>query len=81
MAAWAARRAYEALDHLVQDRFAINSGTAEGETRVLEHPLVQAELHRQERDLDCLACWEAEGGSIVKLRESATNDAAMMFGP
>jgi uncharacterized protein YjaG (DUF416 family) len=50
-AAWAARRAYEALDHFVIAREGIDTSKAGAEAQVLSHPLVQAELLRQQRDL------------------------------
>lgn len=46
-AAWAARRAYEALDYYVINRVGFRDDQI-----VLAHPVVQAELMRQQRDLD-----------------------------
>jgi uncharacterized protein YjaG (DUF416 family) len=51
-AAWAARRAYEAVDHFVVDQEGIDINRAGAEGQVLAHPLLQAELLRQRRDLD-----------------------------
>jgi hypothetical protein len=51
-AAWASRRAYEAIDHFVQGK---SSGTTLDDAAILSHPLVQSELARQERDLNDLA--------------------------
>ena len=50
-AAWSAQRAYEALDHFVMFDDSGVTVTA-NEQRLLEHPLVQAELIRQKRDLE-----------------------------
>jgi uncharacterized protein YjaG (DUF416 family) len=50
-AAWAARRAYEALDHFVVNQEGIDTNRVGAEEEVLSHPLVQAELSRQGRDL------------------------------
>jgi uncharacterized protein YjaG (DUF416 family) len=61
-AAWAARRAYEAADHYVINRENIDTNGAGGETRVLSHPIVQAELIRQRRDLDELRAAGAAAG-------------------
>jgi hypothetical protein len=76
-AAWAARRAYEAVDHHVMSRLGIK-----GESHVLGHPLVQAELSRQQRDLSELR--EAREPAVevfVRLRERARADASLFFGP
>lgn len=54
-AAWAARRVYEALDYFVINNEKIDANAAGAEARVLADPLVQAELARQERDIDELA--------------------------
>lgn len=43
------RRAYEAIDHPVMYQLGIES-----EERILSHPLIQAELGRQRRDLDAV---------------------------
>jgi len=50
-AAWAARRAYEATDHYVINASGNNYKLPDDEARVLDHPLVQAELARKERDI------------------------------
>jgi len=54
-AAWAARRAYEAVDHFVIDREKIDVNEAGSERAVLLHPIVQVELSRQRRDLDAVS--------------------------
>jgi len=51
-AVWAAQCCYEALDHYVINHEKIDIGSPGAEEKVLAHPLVQAELARQQRDLD-----------------------------
>jgi uncharacterized protein YjaG (DUF416 family) len=53
-AAWAARRAYESLDHYVIHHKALDLNEPQAEEQVVRHPLIQAELVRQQRDLDDL---------------------------
>jgi len=80
-AAWAARIAYEALDNFVINSESINTNNSDGELRVLSHPLVQAELTRQQRDLDELhAARQAPAELIVRLRDRAKAEAATFFG-
>jgi uncharacterized protein YjaG (DUF416 family) len=50
-AVWAARRVYEAVDHYVLHASGNNFTLPGDNSRVIEHPLVQAELKRQERDI------------------------------
>lgn len=80
-AAWAARRVYEALDHFVINRGNIDINNPGAEQRVLSHPLIQAELARQRRDIDeLLATSESdELGSIAGLRDRAREDAVTVF--
>jgi hypothetical protein len=82
-AAWAARRAYEALDHYAINRGDIDTNKPGSGERVLGHPVVQAELARQRRDLD-----EAPGAGdmdardvVTRLRERAVLEGAVLFGP
>src|SRR5262245_49626325 len=51
-AAWAARRAYDALDDYVINREGIDTNAPDGDIRVLAHPLIQAEFERQNRDFE-----------------------------
>lgn len=51
-AAWCARRAYEAADHHVVNQEGVDTTHPAAEERVVAHPVVQAELARQRRDLD-----------------------------
>ena len=73
-AAWSARRAYEAVDHHVMHRL----GIADDE-RVLSHPLVQAELARQQRDLGELRAATQELEVIDRLRYRARAEAPLVF--
>lgn len=50
-AAWAARRAYEAMDYYAGHMKDNDCSYVEAEEDILSHPMVQAELGRQERDL------------------------------
>jgi Protein of unknown function (DUF416) len=74
-AAWAARTAYDALDNFVINSENIDTHKPGAETRVLAHPLVQAELARQDRDLSDL---HDHGGSthvIANIRDRARAEA------
>jgi uncharacterized protein YjaG (DUF416 family) len=72
-AAWAARRAYEAVDDYLINHENVDTNIAGAEARVLAHPLMQAELARQQRDLD-----ELLAGTITidRLRERSRAEAA-----
>jgi uncharacterized protein YjaG (DUF416 family) len=83
-AAWAARCAYETLHYYLtyqEGRHAIDPGEVE---RTMAHPIVQAELLRQKRDLDDLAKiakapdWQLK---LADIRSRAESDAAIFFGP
>jgi uncharacterized protein YjaG (DUF416 family) len=75
-AAWAARRAYEAVDHFVMHRLGI-----EDEEAIMRHPMMQAELTRQRRDLDDLTAGGDSPDLVRTLRARAAADSAAMFGP
>jgi hypothetical protein len=81
-ATWAARVAYEALDNFVINTEHIDTNKSGEEQHVLAHPLVQAELARQQRDLD-----ELRGGMqdpallIRRLRDRAQAEAAIFLAP
>jgi uncharacterized protein YjaG (DUF416 family) len=82
-AAWAARRAYEAVDHWVINRDDIDISKRGAEQRVLSHPLVQAELARQRRDLEELLAIRDEGAvanALAQLRSRAQAEASSVFG-
>ena len=82
-AAWAARRVYEALDCYVTQRDSTDVSSAEGERRVLADPLVQAELIRQQRDLDALGrLTDARdlANALGGFRERANAEARIILG-
>ena len=82
-AAWAARRAYEALDHFVIGREGIDTNRAGAEEQVLSHPLVQAELLRQRRDLrELLAANQQDVVRVAQqMRQRAQAESATVFEP
>jgi uncharacterized protein YjaG (DUF416 family) len=54
-AAWSARRSYEAMDHYVINSEDTDVNVRDAEAGALAHPIVQAELARQQRDLEELS--------------------------
>lgn len=81
-AAWAGRRAYEALDHFLIDQEGIYPNQAGAEKRALSHPLVQAELSRQQRDLVELAANQQNLTRVVdRIRERAKVESETVFKP
>ncbi len=80
-AAWAARRAYEALDTYLLAQHGHRAGTAIDEVQLLRHPLIQAELTRQRRDVDELAAASAHDRLQVirRLRDRAHDEARAFF--
>jgi len=82
-AMWAARRAYEALDHYVIARFNPTIVEPDAENQVTAHPLVQTELRRQRADLSQLQ--EAalnpanERKVIIDVHNRSQSDAALFF--
>jgi uncharacterized protein YjaG (DUF416 family) len=81
-AAWAARRAYESIDHYVIHHECIGINEPGGEGRILSHPLVQAELLRQQRDLEDIFRLERRVErtlTLGSLRARAQADAAQFF--
>jgi uncharacterized protein YjaG (DUF416 family) len=81
-AAWAARRAYEALDDFVINRLGIDVNNPGARDRVRQHPLVQAELARQQRDLAELrdASGQPTASVVSRLRDRAREEARLVFG-
>lgn len=80
-AAWAARRSYEAIDHHLTHRAGIDPSAPGGEERLRRHPLVQAELTRQRRDLEDLRRGVEAGDTAVveRIRSRAVDEASVMF--
>jgi uncharacterized protein YjaG (DUF416 family) len=71
------RRAYDAIDDFVQR---MNSATNLDEAAILSHPLVQAELARQHRDLNDLATTTAGRPELARLRERSEEESRSFFG-
>ncbi len=82
-AAWAARCVYEALDHFVINSEGIDINEPGGEERVWSHPLVQAELLRQQRDLDELftvaPSEEPASDLVTNFRNRAKAESAILL--
>ncbi len=82
-AAWAARRAYDALNHFVINRLGLSPGTPDGEEQIAINPLVQDELRRQERDLgEMKRAGSAEPvlSLVAETRVRAQQEASAFFG-
>jgi len=80
-AAWSAQVAYESLDNFVINRENIDTNLPDSEARVLSHPLVQAELARQQRDLDELRGVAPRNVRqvVAILRDRAKSDGSTFF--
>lgn len=80
-AAWAARRAYEAVHHWVVHRESVDLNVPGAEARVLAHHLVQAELARQRTDLEDLRACPPDPLQpvIAQVRARATIDSKHVF--
>jgi uncharacterized protein YjaG (DUF416 family) len=80
-AVWAARRAYDALDHFITTKEDIDPSTAGAEERILSNPLIQQEFMRQQRDLRELAAVKRQDESalVQKIRQRAKAEAASVF--
>lgn len=81
-AAWAGGRAYEAVDNWVLNRGGIDTNRPGAEERVLSDPVVQAELERQQRDLDELLGIADEGdtaGAVAQVRARAKAEGSSVF--
>jgi alkylation response protein AidB-like acyl-CoA dehydrogenase len=70
-AVWAARQAYDAADFYVLSRHELDVNTEAGRQRLRNDPVVQAELQRQEVDLQVLERNESRGAKVKHLREAA----------
>lgn len=80
-AAWSAQTAYESLDNFVLNREDVDTNQPGGEARVLSHPLVQAELARQRRDMDELLSVSGENlqQTVSLLRDRAKSESVAFF--
>ncbi len=67
-AAWAARRAYEALDHMIITKMGVDTSRPGASEGVLSSPPIQAELSRQQRDLDDLLAGDLQDVASVAWR-------------
>jgi uncharacterized protein YjaG (DUF416 family) len=82
-AAWAARRVYESIDRYVFAMTGLSQGDPNDELTVLSHPLVQAELARQQRDLEDLRRFTSSGFSqsdLRQLRDRSQSESASFLG-
>lgn len=83
-AAWAGRRLFEAVDHHVHRITKPATGAPEAEAESRSHPLIRAEVERQERDLydlEGLARLEALARPLEELRERSEVEAESIFEP
>ena len=64
--AWAARRAYEAVDQAAIRALALQPNGPQTESAILSHAFVQRELQRQRNDLDML-----QAGLVAEVRRQA----------
>lgn len=80
-AAWAGRRSYEAIDHYLANKAGIDPRASGGEEALMRHPLMQAELSRQRRDLEDLqrAAQSRDTGVPARLKTRAINDSTGFF--
>ena len=78
-AAWAARRAYEAVDRFVAKTQNATSYTPTVESTILSDDLVQSELKRQDRDISLLASADPSElrNVIVQMRDSSRTESAL----
>jgi len=80
-AAWAARRAYEAMDNVVLRRTGIDVNAPDAEERIMANPLIQTELGYQEEDLAVLEknAVEAQRPVVEQIRSRAVQRAHTLF--
>ena len=80
-AMWSAEQAYNALDHFVINRENVDLNAPEAESRLLAHPLLQAELARQRRDIEELfgAVGDDVRQTAAKFRQRAKAEAKIVF--
>lgn len=78
---WAARRAYDALDHFVTTQEDIDYSDVGAEERIISNPLVQAEFLRQQRDLRELVAVDRHDEStlVQKIRQRAKAESLGVF--
>ena len=78
---WAARRAYDALDHFVMTQENIDPSAAGAEERIISNPLIQTEFMRQQRDLRELVAVDRqdEATLVQKIRQRAKTESVDVF--
>src|SRR6266404_7487471 len=74
-AAWAARRVYEALDHLIVNDKGIELNRPGTEQDILRDDRIQAELERQHRDLEELHYGAAQNPASLARRFKARGES------
>ncbi|MEM8963560.1 MAG: DUF416 family protein [Acidobacteriota bacterium] len=79
--AWAARRVYEAVDSFVVAETDAVIGESETEQKIVAHPLVQAELARQERDIELLEAADFEAPQLEAMRQRGIEEGQRLFTP
>ncbi len=83
-AMWSAEQVYDALDHFVIVLGNVDLNTMGAERRIVAHPLIQAELARQQRDIEeLLGAAEADANvrqTAARFRERAKGEAGIVFG-
>lgn len=81
-AAWSAQTTYEILDNYVINQEGFDTNQPGGEIAVLSHPLVQAELLRQQRDIDQFRNFADAFNSqlIMEIRDRAKAESQIFFG-
>jgi uncharacterized protein YjaG (DUF416 family) len=80
-AAWAARRAWEALDDFVLTQEDIDPNIPGAQERITSNPLIQAEFMRQQRDLIELVAADRKNVSAIaqKMRQRAKAESNSVF--
>lgn len=77
--AWSARQAYEAIDYFVTNSENVDFNSPGIEEHVLRHPLVQAELARQQRDLSDLRKADSPFASLFNLIRERSRAETISF--
>ncbi|WP_230959198.1 DUF416 family protein [Burkholderia stagnalis] len=74
--AWAARRAYEAVDQAAIRTLGVQPGQPDTEITIKSHPFVQREISRQRRDFDLLIAKPGKD-SIEMIRNYAFSEESL----
>jgi uncharacterized protein YjaG (DUF416 family) len=70
-AVWAALQPFDVVTNYVESRDRLNFNSEDDKLRLERDPVVQAELQRQETDLNALVSNESQRAKIKRLREAA----------